>query len=136
MKEFNKVFILKIVPLSVSMLLLFTNSIYSYSIPRKYLRLPIGKIDDTLDRAKNKMKSTTMDSGEGKAAMLDLSVLTPREHGLLNQALGSFFNESQDIEVLTDKELVNIDPRSDLISIKDLKVYTFTKQQLRKALQI
>jgi len=74
-------------------------------------------------------------SEEGKAAMLDLSALTPREHDLLNQALESFFNKSQDIGVLTDKELIHIDPHSDLRRIKGLKVYTFTRQQLRKALQ-
>ncbi len=60
MREFNKVLILKIVSLSISMLLLFTNIIYSRPVLQEYLRPPIGETDDTLDYLENKMKSTAI----------------------------------------------------------------------------
>ncbi|OIO34583.1 MAG: hypothetical protein AUJ70_00710 [Candidatus Omnitrophica bacterium CG1_02_40_15] len=70
--------------------------------------------------------------------MRDLEGLTNEQHTLLNKALGTFFiglNElREDIYILTDEELSNIDPESDLGNIQGLNVYRFTKEQLRQAL--
>ncbi|MFH1782451.1 MAG: hypothetical protein ABH848_02420 [Candidatus Omnitrophota bacterium] len=73
------------------------------------------------------------------AAMLNKKGLTKKQHDLLNRALGSFFviidEVRDDIGTLTYNEIKEVDPNEDLTGLKDLKVYTFTIDQLKEALE-
>jgi|GEM_PF-4580283 len=78
-------------------------------------------------------------SKDGLAAMLNLQGLTKEQHDLLNKGLGTFFvglnQVRDDVGILSDEEIGEIDPESDLRKISGLKIYRFTKTQLIKALR-
>ncbi|MFC1666310.1 hypothetical protein ACFL0P_00370 [Candidatus Omnitrophota bacterium] len=76
---------------------------------------------------------------EGKASMLNIRGLTPEQHDMLNQALGTFFvglnQVRSDIDVLGEEELGRIDPEGVLGEVEDLRAYRFTREQLQQALE-
>ena len=130
MKRFKKDYNLKIISLFIAVTFFLSSTAYGIDLSEKaYLRTHILS---NSEEGRNRLR-------DGLTAMLDLKGLTPKQHSLLNQALGTFFmglnNVREDIRVLTEDELAKIDPDFNISELQDLKVYCFTREQLIKALK-
>ena len=131
MLNIKKVFNLKIVSLALIGFFILNSAVYGIDLPAKSL-LRTNLLSST-EEGQQRLK-------DGLAAFtLDLEGLTQEQHSLLDRALGTFFvglnTVRSDIKVLTEKEMVRIDPEYDLRRVENLKVYKFTKDQLRNALE-